>query len=157
MTETRLRRQGWSPLADTARYLMSVEEDPVIAEHNIYISTQLASYLHVLQVPGGSFEELESREGSPTVQNCRYKKQHQLFELEVPLDTTHPTYSRERATEFAMQSSTGRIRVQGGAIGDEVASGKTLKTLKLAGVPIPVNPNSRLFVAICVNSTSDSF
>lgn len=136
---------------------MSVEEDPVIAEHNIYVTTQLASYLHVLQVPGGSFEELESRDSSPTVQNCRYKTQHKLFELEVPLDTNHPTYSRERATEFAMHSSTGRIRVQGGAIGDQTASGKPIRTLKLAGVPIPVNPNSRLFVATCINGTLHSF
>lgn len=126
------------------------EEDPVIAEYDVYISTQLSSYLHVIQVPRSSIEELEGRGNGAGVQNCRYKRQHRLLELYVPLNTTHSTFSRARAAEFSAHSGTGRIRLQSEgttATLPTTGEGELLTAVKLAGGPMAANPNSRYFVA----------
>lgn len=138
---------------DDVKPLRGQEEDPVISEYDVYISTQLSPYLHMIQVPRSSIEELEGRGNGAGVQNCRYKRQHKLLELHVPLDTTHSTFSRTRAAEFSTHSGTGRIRLHGtggegtAATTTGMGEGELLKTVKLAGGPMAANPNSRYFVA----------
>lgn len=127
------------------------DDDPVVAEHDVYISTQLSSYLHIFQLPG-NYEELEAQ--NPTTSATgRYKRLHKLVELETVLDTQHATYCEERGFELAEQSLAGRIKLNSSVHGDVADErGKKLASLKLAGSRIALNPHNRFFVATCIDN-----
>lgn len=124
------------------------EEDPVIAEHDIYLTTQLAPYLHILQMPGN----LKELEGETLTMACKYKRNHKLLEVELPLNTSHPTFSTERGEEFATSSASGRIRIQN-FNQDSKTFGK-LDRIKLSGSKVNLSPDSKYFTAVCINGTN---
>lgn len=125
------------------------EDDPVVSEHEVYVSTQLMPYIHVLQLPG-NFGELVGPTASAT---ARFKPVHRLLDLTLPLDTRHSTYSQERGEELALASSTGKIRtntvepVRPGNYGERIDS------LHLTGSRVPIGEHSRFFVATSINGT----
>lgn len=134
-------------------------DDPVVEEHDIFVSTQLSSYLNILQFSGNMAEV----EGNATAMTGRVKKSHRILELEVPLDSTHPTYSLERGKELASYSQAGRIRVQGDTpslYNDGTKQGK-LDTVQLTGAKLRMSNDSRYFVGvfsngiICLSTPSD--
>jgi transcriptional regulator with GAF, ATPase, and Fis domain len=123
------------------------DDDPVVSEHDVFISTQLSSYLHVIQYPG-NVSELE-RETTATT--GRFKKNHTQLELEFPLDMSHPTYSSERGAELAAASQMGRITLQDSY--ESAANARGLSSLKLSGTKIPLSANSKYFVAVSTNNS----
>lgn len=123
-------------------------DDPILEEHKVFVSTQLASYLTIIQHPGG----ISELEGESITLTGRFKKTHKILELEVPLDTTHPTYSSDRGEELAVSSHTGRIHIQGDSKG--VQGTTKLTTLQLAGSRMLQSKDSNYFVGIYVNGTT---
>lgn len=125
------------------------EDDPVVSEHEVYVSTQLMPYLHILQLPG-NFGELV---GPVTNATARFKPVHRLLDLTLPLDTRHSTYSQERGEELALASSTGKIRTNTMEPMRPSNYGERIDSLHLTGSRVPMGEHSRYFVATSVNST----
>jgi hypothetical protein len=121
-----------------------MEDDPIIAEHDVYIATQLAPYLHILQLPG-NIAELE--DGLSSVSG-RFKRSHKILELDLPLDTTRSTYSVERGEELLSCSSSGRIKMQGSAEDSISSQAGKLTTIKLSGSPVPLSKDIKYFLAV---------
>lgn len=124
-----------------------MKEDPITEEYDVYISTQLASYLHIIQMPQTS-TELESGHTNLTL---KYKKNSRVMELDLPLPTNHPTYSQSRGEELAAQSVGGRIKVFGA---QEDTSGGQLDHIKLSGGSQPISPDVKYFAATISNGTA---
>lgn len=104
--------------------------DPVVKEHKVFLTSQLAQYLHLVLAPSRS--SLPSGHGNAL--SGRYKKTSRMVELEVPMDTRHQTYSRERGEELAAGAQTGSIKVLGmhpGGSGAEI-----LNKITLSGCPV---------------------
>lgn len=76
-----------------------------------------------------------------------------MLELNMPLDTRHPTYSKERGSELAVASQTGRIKSATDAKGSSMMMENTskLEAIQLSGSKCSIDRNSRYFVAIVVN------
>lgn len=115
--------------------------DPVIKEYKVFVSTQLSKYLHLVQAP--------SRTRLPANNGCaiagRYKKVSRAFELNVPMDTSHPTYSKGRGEDLAAATQTGSIKLAGSQLG--VASGQKLDRIQLVGGPV-AKLNAKYFAAV---------
>lgn len=127
--------------------MMDKEDDPVVSEHDVYVSTQLMPYLHILQLPD-NFEELV---GPAANTAARFKPVHRLLDLTFPLDTHHPTYSQERGEELALASFAGKIRAHGSEPVRPGSHGERIDSLRLAGSRVPIGEHSRYFVAASVN------
>lgn len=74
------------------------EEDEILAEYPIYLSTELTKYLYKFQYPMRS-TPFTSRNGPNA---ARLKPRAKMVELDIPLDTRSPNYSTERGEDFAM-------------------------------------------------------
>lgn len=118
-----------------------MEVDPVVKEYKVFLSTQLAQYLHIIQTPNKT--SLPSSNGG--VLAGRYKKGSKLVELDVPLDTRHPTYSRERGEDLAVAAQTGAIKVLGS--GSAAGGNQILSKVTLVGGPVS-RLNAKYFVAL---------
>lgn len=79
---------------------MSVEEeeDEILAEYPIYLSTELSKYLYNFQYPMRSTPF--TNKNGPNA--ARLKPKSKMVELDIPLDTRSPHYSTERGEDFAM-------------------------------------------------------
>ncbi|KAI8967108.1 DNA-directed RNA polymerase III subunit Rpc5 [Mycotypha africana] len=77
---------------------MDDEEDEILAEYPIYLSTELSQYLYLFQYPMRS-TPFNNKTG-PTA--ARLKPKAKMVELDLPLDTRSPHYSTERGEDFAM-------------------------------------------------------
>jgi hypothetical protein len=116
------------------------EDDPVVREHRVFLTTQLAQYLHLIQAP--SRDHMPNSNGG--VISGRFKKNAKIFELDVPMDTSHQTYSQERGSELGSAISTGAIKLVGSGAG---ASSKMLDSVTLSGGPV-TNLNASYFAAV---------
>ncbi|KAI9487047.1 MAG: DNA-directed RNA polymerase III subunit Rpc5 [Benjaminiella poitrasii] len=74
------------------------EEDEVLAEYPIYLTTELSKYLYLFQYPMRSIP-FTPRTGPNA---ARLKPRAKMVELDLPLDTRSPNYSTERGEDFAM-------------------------------------------------------
>lgn len=74
----------------------------------------------------------------------RFKKNAKIFELDVPMDTNHQTYSQERGSELGSAVSTGAIKLVGSGTG---SSSKMLDSITLSGGPV-TNLNASYFAAV---------
>lgn len=120
-----------------------LDDDPVVSEHDLYISTHLSPYLHIIQHTGN----IIGLEGDSTTLAGRFKKNHKLYELELPIDTAHSTFSSERSQELAIASQTGQIKLQGSSEAINKSSG--VSSLKLTGSKVALSADSKYFVAVC--------
>jgi len=117
-------------------------DDPVVKEYKVFISGQLASYAHLFQLPSRS--SMPSSHGG--VLAGRYKKVCRHFELDVPVDTKHQTYSKERGADFATSSHSGSIKIVGMPQGLGGNSNQALlDKVTLTGGPVE-NLNAKYFV-----------
>lgn len=73
------------------------EEDEVLAEYPIYLSTELTKYLYNFQYPMRS-TPFSGRNGPNA---ARLKPKAKMVELDIPFDTRSPYYSTERGEDFA--------------------------------------------------------
>lgn len=127
------------------------DDDPIVSEHDIFISNQLSSYLHLLNLPG-NFSELE---GSYTSFSGQYKKNHKLLKIQVPLDVSNSTYSKERGEDLALASANGKLKtiMTPTNTSQTIASkpiGK-LNSITLAGSKVNHNSDSRFFAVIPID------
>ncbi|KAI8644531.1 DNA-directed RNA polymerase III subunit Rpc5 [Parasitella parasitica] len=74
------------------------EEDEVLAEYPIYLTTELSKYLYMFQYPMRS-TPFTSKTGPSA---ARIKPRAKMVELDLPLDTRSTNYSTERGEDFAM-------------------------------------------------------
>lgn len=74
------------------------EEDEILAEYPIYLTTELSKYLYMFQYPMRS-TPFDSKTGPNA---ARLKPKSKMVELDLPLDTRSPNYSTERGEDFAM-------------------------------------------------------
>lgn len=74
------------------------EDDEIIAEYPIYLTTELTKYLYMFQYPMRSVP-FNSRNGPSA---ARLKPKAKMVELDLPLDTRSTNYSTERGEDFAM-------------------------------------------------------
>lgn len=132
---------------------MDEEDDPVVSEHDVYVSTQLMPYLHILQLPG-NFDELV---GPTTSTAARFKPSHCLLDLALPLDTHHSTYSRGRGEELALASSAGKLRTHAMEPIRPGSYGERIDNLRLTGSRVPTGEHSRYFVAASVSGKRLAF
>lgn len=116
-------------------------DDPVIKEYKVFITGQLASYVHLFQLPSRS--TMPSSHGG--VLAGRYKKECHHFELDVPVDTKHQTYSKDRGADFASSSQSGSIKIVGTAQGLGGNNPALLDKVTLTGGPVD-NLNAKYFV-----------
>lgn len=116
------------------------EDDPVVNEHRIFLTTQLTQYLHLIQTP--SRDQMPNNHGS--VVSGRFKKNARIFELDVPMDTRHQTYSQERGSELGSAVNTGTIKLVGSG---NASSSKMLDNITLSGGPV-TNLNASYFAAV---------
>lgn len=126
----------------------ALDDDPIIGEHNVFVSTQLAQYLHIFQLPG-NVAEAESHEAASMT--YRFKKTSKVVEMELPLDTRHPTYSPERAEELASNTSSGKIKYSGLSGGGEIdgdRGGERLNRMRYAGTPIRIKSDERRYFVV---------
>jgi hypothetical protein len=79
-------------------HVLSEEEDEVLAEYPIYLSTELTKYLYMFQYPMRS-TPFSSKTGPSA---ARLKPKAKMVELDIPLDTRSTNYSTERGEDFAM-------------------------------------------------------
>ena len=117
-------------------------------EYKVVLTSQLASYLHLFLLP--SRTHMPSSNGG--VLAARYKKNCRHFELEVPVDTKHKTYSRERGADLAASSQSGSIKLAGVGGHSLGGSGSTpmIDKVTLAGGPVD-DLNAKYFVGILRN------
>ncbi|KAI7900715.1 DNA-directed RNA polymerase III subunit Rpc5 [Cokeromyces recurvatus] len=76
----------------------NIEEDEILAEYPIYLTTELSKYLYLFQYPMRS-TPFTTRTGPNA---ARLKPKAKMVELDLPLDTRSPNYSTERGEDFAM-------------------------------------------------------
>lgn len=74
------------------------EEDEILAEYPIYLTTELSKYLYMFQYPMRS-TPFTSKTGPSA---ARLKPKSKKVELDLPLDTRSTNYSTERGEDFAM-------------------------------------------------------
>ncbi|CEP08103.1 hypothetical protein [Parasitella parasitica] len=74
------------------------EEDEVLAEYPIYLTTELSKYLYMFQYPMRSIPFTVKTGPSA----ARLKPKAKMVELDLPLDTRSTNYSTERGEDFAM-------------------------------------------------------
>lgn len=119
-------------------------DDPVLKEYRVFVTSQLSQYLHLVQTP--SRTHLPHSNGG--VLPGRYKKMSRNVELDVPIDTRHPTYSRDRGEELATSAQSGAIKL----VGSQFQSGasQVLEKVTLAGVPVS-KLNAKYFVGVVRN------
>ncbi|KAK9450093.1 Sin-like protein conserved region-domain-containing protein [Limtongia smithiae] len=72
-------------------------EDPIIADFPIFLSTQLADHLHVLQYP--SRHRSRPYTGSSAVLDFRSKPEAGIVQLDIPMDTTR-FYDTEKGARW---------------------------------------------------------
>lgn len=125
-----------------------MEDDPVVNEYKIFVSTQLSQYLHLFQ--SASKSHLPSGNGDALP--GRFKKISHSFELEVPIDTRHQTYSKDRGEELGTASQVGAIKL----IGSQQSASKLLDKVILTGGPVQ-NVTAKYFVAAIREGTCLAF
>jgi len=74
------------------------EDDEILAEYPIYLTTELSKYLYMFQYPMRS-TPFTSKTGPSA---ARLKPKSKKVELDLPLDTRSTNYSTERGEDFAM-------------------------------------------------------
>ncbi|KAI9320153.1 DNA-directed RNA polymerase III subunit Rpc5 [Dichotomocladium elegans] len=74
------------------------DDDEVLGEIPVYLTTALAKYMYIFQYPMRNMR-FSSRNGP---QAARMKPQANMVELDIPLDTRSEFYSTERGEDFAM-------------------------------------------------------
>lgn len=82
-------------------------EDQVLEEYDVYVNTALMSHLHILQLPSPSFSDRFAHlcDSSPdVVLSSRFKPKNGLLEIDIPMDTSHRTFDRERSEKFAKEA-----------------------------------------------------
>lgn len=121
-------------------------DDPILKEYTVFVSSQLSQYLHLIQTP--SRTHLPNSNGGALP--GRYKKTSRNVELDVPIDTRHSTYSRDRGEELATSAQSGAIKL----VGSQFNSGtsQVLDKVTLAGVPV-AKLNAKYFVGVVRNGT----
>lgn len=127
----------------TPEQAKTMEDDPVVREHRVFLTTQLTQYLHIIQAP--SRDQMPSSNGG--VISGRFKKNARIFELDVPVDTKHQTYSKDRGTELGSAVSTGTIKLVGSGPLGAGPSSKLLDNITLAGGPV-TNLNASYFAGV---------
>ena len=94
-------------------------EDQVLEEYDsTHINTSLMSHLHLLQLPSPSFSErlahLCDSHGMDTVLSARFKPKNGLLEMDIPMDTVHHTFDRERSERFARDALPSDVKEEEG-------------------------------------------
>lgn len=74
------------------------EDDEILAEYPIYLTTELSKYLYMFQYPMRS-TPFTAKTGPSA---ARLKPKAKMVELDLPLDTRSTNYSTERGEDFAM-------------------------------------------------------
>jgi len=121
-------------------------DDEILLEMDVFVSTQLAPYMSVLQFPG-NLPELEASLGADGSIQGRCKPHSKLVELEFPLDTGHPTFDRGRAEELGQAASEGRIRSATGIYGStrEMVSKLCLQGSSFVPSPLSSSQSGKQF------------
>ncbi|PVU87620.1 hypothetical protein BB559_005966 [Furculomyces boomerangus] len=93
-------------------------EDPIVARYPLFISEKLTKYLHLFQYPMKAPEWMEQQDQQPTA--ARVKPNSGIVELEIPINTSHSMYSKEKGAKFAagMQNSGETLNIPQGKLFD---------------------------------------
>lgn len=121
-------------------------DDPILKEYRVFVTSQLSQYLHLIQTP--SRTHLPNSNGGALP--GRYKKNSRHVELDVPVDTRHQTYCRDRGEELATSAQSGAIKLVGSQF--HSSPSQVLDKVTLAGVPV-AKLNAKYFVGVVKNGT----
>ena len=110
-------------------------EDRVLEEYDIHVNTVLMSHLHLIQLPSASFASrlahLRDSHGAETVLSSRFKPKNGLLEVDIPMDTSHRTFDRERGERFAKEALPPDVKEEEGM--------SMLDHQRLTGTCLPCN------------------
>lgn len=84
-------------MASTSNMHSGEEEDELLQEIPVYLSTKLAQNLYLFQYP---LRQLPYAPGTGPAA-ARIKPKSKLIEVDIPIDTRAPTYDKERGDDFA--------------------------------------------------------
>ncbi|OMJ16895.1 DNA-directed RNA polymerase III subunit RPC5 [Smittium culicis] len=95
-----------------------LEDDPVISRYPVFLNEKLSKYLHLFQYPLKSSEWIEQQEQQPT--NARVKPKAGIVELEIPINTSHMMYSKNKGSKLAagLRNSGETLNVPTGKLFD---------------------------------------
>lgn len=122
-------------------------DDLVVKEIKVFVSSQLTQYLHLVLAPTRA--SLTGSDAHGALKG-RFKKTSKMFELDVPLNTRHQTYSKERGQDLASAASSGSIKVVGSHVGQ--GNSELINKVTLSGGQVP-KINATYFVGVIREGT----